>query len=795
MYTQCPDCGTSFRVTAVVLKQAAGKVRCGGCGNAFNALAYLSEAKPSLTTRVDPDGSLPELTPELVDTESTGPSTAISPEQSAALLKTLDQLAGEEIRLEDTGIEWRVLDDDDEDEVADDPGIDELLERTPTRVDQFLTKTPTEVEAGEIFEDPSPSVVEAVEVFEGADEPATQTSAEELRFDDNTGLPEDFDFDSVPARRSTDPQPLRGPAPEPESMQVDLAFGDPDEWGELLDEVAPEADDAARTEEPDKSDEADADAVEEAETKLAADSSDAELTFEAELATINDSDVKDKADEAAALLDIDTQFGMQAEAMGIDLSGMHKQSVNDEDKEEDDLVIDSETEEKTDAEVDEETEEDAEELVDAAEGAAFPDSTGALEFEISKAQEAAAQLEKEAAEETSIDDDLMSAAFENEKAMIAAEQIDSEEEEDVEEAEDISIVEDLEETDEPDLPAELDGKFDESIESLEIRLDDEDDDGTEESAAHFVPPLSEEEQTINMQIDADLLSMAIEDEDGFASTIVIEDKNVESKGHGKKKPVNKKTKSLSETSSGFETIIMEGESVRSAMEQKALAEAEKAGGGPAKPAFVLPKEEPSDEGSGGKRKYAMVAGIVVLALILAGQFVHQSRTALAKVPIINEAIGPLYRAIGAPITPDWDVKGWRIEVTKGSTNPIGELINGEAEATDVDAVEGEAEFITDEDETLTIYSRIGNQSDGPLPYPLVSVALTTRFEKIIGNKVLEPHEYLTGNLDPRVPVPPGDTFNAVISIEAPSAEVTGFRLNVCYRQDGGLLRCAIENFK
>ena len=30
MYTQCPDCNTAFRVTADVLKQAAGKVRCGG---------------------------------------------------------------------------------------------------------------------------------------------------------------------------------------------------------------------------------------------------------------------------------------------------------------------------------------------------------------------------------------------------------------------------------------------------------------------------------------------------------------------------------------------------------------------------------------------------------------------------------------------------------------------------------------------------------------------------------------------------------------------------------------------
>jgi hypothetical protein len=113
----------------------------------------------------------------------------------------------------------------------------------------------------------------------------------------------------------------------------------------------------------------------------------------------------------------------------------------------------------------------------------------------------------------------------------------------------------------------------------------------------------------------------------------------------------------------------------------------------------------------------------------------------------------------------------------------------------VDAVDDSADIIADEDETLTIYSRIGNQSDGPLPYPLISVALTDRFEEIIGSKVLEPSGYLTGNFDPRIPVPPGNTFNAVISIESPSPEATGFKLSVCYRQAGGLLRCAMENFK
>jgi len=717
MFTQCPDCGTSFRVTAVVLKQAAGKVRCGGCGNAFNALAYLSESKPDPSTRTVADGSLPELVPDATQERSGGPPTAISAEQSAALLKTLDQLAGEDIRIEDTGIEWRVLGADEEYE----SNVDDLLQNKPTTVDEFLTKTPTEVDAPEIFEDAVPSVVEAIEVFESADKPASQTSAEELRFDDNTGLPDDFNADDIPARPSPPPPE---PEPEPENVQVDLALGDPNEWGDLLDEVS-------------------------------------------------SPDAEEPAEEAP--LDIDTQFDMQAEAMGIDLSGVHKQP----------------------------------------EDSVFPDSTGALEFELTKAQEAAAQAE----EETSIDDDLIAAAFENEKAAAAAieeeeaeegleleiedeEDVELEIEEELEEEVEDDFIGDLEENTEEDLEEELDSKFDENVETLKIRLEGDAEpeaDGQDDGPDHYVPPQTEEELTINMMIDEELLSMAVEDEDGFASTIVIENKNVEKKSQkGKSKDKDKKKEKepdLEGTGSGFETIIMEGEFVRSAAEQEKLAASGSATGGLTDPGFVLAKEAPQDDGYKSPPNYRMIAGVAVLALLLIGQFVHQSRAALATIPAIGSAIAPVYRAIGAPITPDWDVSGWRFEVTKGSTNPIGEFINGETEETDVDAVDDSADIIADEDETLTIYSRIGNQSDGPLPYPLISVALTDRFEEIIGSKVLEPSGYLTGNFDPRIPVPPGNTFNAVISIESPSPEATGFKLSVCYRQAGGLLRCAMENFK
>ena len=85
MYTQCPECSVAFRVTAEVLRQAAGKVRCGGCGSAFNALEYLSEQKPESKPATDPQPDLPELTPDAPgDLEAGTPPTVISAEQSAA---------------------------------------------------------------------------------------------------------------------------------------------------------------------------------------------------------------------------------------------------------------------------------------------------------------------------------------------------------------------------------------------------------------------------------------------------------------------------------------------------------------------------------------------------------------------------------------------------------------------------------------------------------------------------------------------------------------------------------------
>src|SRR5690606_37715122 len=124
VFTQCPHCNLAFRVTAADLTRASGRVFCAGCGREFNALEKLTE---------DP------------------PAVAGGAEDADSLIQTLNELTGEhEIRIEDTGVEWRVIDEDegDEDPAGDtetpagepaiedeDHGAPEDVERQPVSAD------------------------------------------------------------------------------------------------------------------------------------------------------------------------------------------------------------------------------------------------------------------------------------------------------------------------------------------------------------------------------------------------------------------------------------------------------------------------------------------------------------------------------------------------------------------------------------------------------------------------------------------------------------------------------------
>jgi predicted Zn finger-like uncharacterized protein len=702
MYTQCPECSSAFRVTAEVLRQAAGMVRCGGCGCAFNSLDYLSEQKPASAVP-PPEGSEADSSPEPPRLEADESPETVSVEHSAALLQSFDEFSGPDIRIEDTGIEWRVLGTEEEEETVpaaegDDAGdVTEetgstrwFMDESPTPVDEQLSDEPGDIDAAEIFEPAKSSA-----------------STDEMRFDDDTPLPDDFDFGDEPSEPATATaiEVYEEPAVT-DSEQVDLAVGEPEDWEDLLGEV----------------DETGEEYFAESET------------------TTGETEEDDEARPAEPLPDVDAQFAAQAEAMGIDLSGIHARRE---------------------------------------------------------------QPESEAPEEPTIEDDLIAAAFENEaesgdkdadpeqaaetiiapgdngdggEAFDELGELEVEEREGLVEAMDSELVGNTE--DDARLAAELGLHEDDDIEDREPEvLPPEEHELQDDRPEQVVPPLTEEEQTINMMIDQDLLAVAVEDEDGFASTIIQKQRT-----EGDEPSETEDREEAAPEASGegddedgpqVETIIMEGEFVRDAFEEE-LLEAERRKSAAAKP------EAASETETGGSEKqaqppakepvnYRMVAGIAALVLLLGVQVMHHSRESLAVYPAFNNSVGPIYRVLGKPVTPAWDIAGWRFEATKGSTD--------------------------ESDEVLTIYSRIGNKSGDPLPYPLINVSLTDRFEDIIGSKVLEPGEYLAENLDTREPVAPGETFSAVISIEAPDATATGFKLNVCYRQPGGRLRCAIDDFR
>lgn len=719
MYTQCPDCQTAFQVTAKVLQQAGGKVRCGGCGNAFSALDFLSEDLPET---LPAQSASPDPGDASVDDETFA-------RQTSELLETLDELAGpEDIRIEDTGIEWRVLD----------AVVQDSLETGDTSTVPVYSESPTET--GENSED-SPAE-KPLDLRAGDPE---NFDPSEMRFDDNTPLPDDFDDFaeeiSVPMRRTDDS--VEEPTQVVDDLQEDLELGAPDDWEQLLDEVAAGTSDnkgAVETIHGDLSAPPDT----RTEQSLPIDDSpttDVPLYVEAGDIDEIESPGNDGVTEAT-----------QAESAEGELPADQDYRSLAED---DDLEGDEES----------------------ASFAALRESTGAFEKQIAVAQdELRRQLDGNFDEEP---DDLID---------------DIAEESDTESAGEHQEFADDPIDDEAEIVGWGDGHElagDETEDALDLAADDaEQESGIEvEIAAEAVADhLADDDEPETTELeDDDLADYGISISDDVREASNDNDSEVESDAESDEED---ETVDLSEAtiagvpasllaehedSANVETIIMEGEFIRGSIEKQRLADDHSTASQLDEPAS-LADTYAIQRGlvRGGRRRgdpnsLGMMAIIVALVLVLVAQFVHTNREMLSTYGAFNQTLGPIYRVVGSPVTPQWNIKGWQFEATNGATD--------------------------EEEQVLTIFSRIINRSDTPLPYPLVHVSLTDRWEEIIGSRVLEPGEYLAGNLDPSKPVAAGENFTAVVTVASPSPEATGFKLNVCYRVSPGRVRCATEDFK
>lgn len=561
MYTQCPDCSAAFLVTADDLKKAAGKVRCGGCGNAFDALKYLSESLPDTHRIPSIDLTLPELEPAAGAGKTLLPES-ISADESIALLQTLDELAGSDIRIEDTGIEWRVLD-----EVA-------------------LAELHNEDEDGD----------EASPVAE-------------IRYDDNSPLPED-----IPEEEEAPDVPEQPAQKAVQQAALDEPVNDDDEFSETVgwDEIIEEFD---------------------------------------ELAASNIGKVE--PDDAELSLD-------------------HSDAIPDEpdDKE---LSLDD-----SDATSDEPDDESDAASAEGGAGEAADDIELVLDKNLAAENDAAPESEADA---------------ENR--------------------------------------ADTDSEFDPDSSPSQWQLLDEDDD-QEEPLPTLTEPLLPETEPVEAYFTDD-------GGDGLAT-----DEDI-----------------------GGESIVMEGDTVRYALDDMEAAAIRHAIGDGTDFAATYAQSVPPPRSTG--RRIGTVVLALLLLLLLAAQVVHQERQSLAKIPAVNNLIGPLYRALGQPVAPAWNISGWSFEATTGNSDG--------------------------DDQQLSIYSRIANRSDEALPYPLIGISLTDRYEEIVGSRMLEPGDYLANSLNPRKMVAPGEAFDAFITIAAPNTLASGYKLDVCYRLPDRRLRCAIGDFK
>ena len=158
--------------------------------------------------------------------------------------------------------------------------------------------------------------------------------------------------------------------------------------------------------------------------------------------------------------------------------------------------------------------------------------------------------------------------------------------------------------------------------------------------------------------------------------------------------------------------------------------------------------------------------IAPLVVLLIAQWVHSYRATLARHPTVGEPLQSLYRTLGIPLTPNWDLHAYQIRQWGVISDPSSPG-------------------------TLRVRASITNLADFAQPYPLLKLMLEDRWGEQIRAREFEPIEYLDPTISPNRMLNPGQQTNASIVIVDPGPDAEGFRFDVCLRGSAGTV-CAEE---
>ncbi|HTB65486.1 MAG TPA: zinc-ribbon and DUF3426 domain-containing protein [Steroidobacteraceae bacterium] len=157
------------------------------------------------------------------------------------------------------------------------------------------------------------------------------------------------------------------------------------------------------------------------------------------------------------------------------------------------------------------------------------------------------------------------------------------------------------------------------------------------------------------------------------------------------------------------------------------------------------------------------AGVLVLALI--AQVIHHYRGDLADTSGLRRPLTAIYRSLGQPLEPRWDVASYEIRQLGASTDG---------------AAPGD----------LVVRASISNRAKRVQPLPLLRVVMQDRFGNRVAGRDLQPAEYL-GRGAPQVSLmAPGQRVDVQVAFQDPGQAATGFEIDACMAHRDHTVSCA-----
>jgi predicted Zn finger-like uncharacterized protein len=153
-------------------------------------------------------------------------------------------------------------------------------------------------------------------------------------------------------------------------------------------------------------------------------------------------------------------------------------------------------------------------------------------------------------------------------------------------------------------------------------------------------------------------------------------------------------------------------------------------------------------------------GAVVLGLALLAQAGHYWRDSLAQHPVVGPPLQDAYARLGLPLEPEWNLAAYEVKQW-GATS---------------DVAPG----------TLRVRASVVNRAPRAQPHPLLRVTLLDRFSGKVARREFQPAEYLPGRAAPGGLLAPGARVDADLVIADPGSEAVGFELDVCLVRRGAL---------